>query len=96
MTNVKSIEEIKILLGRVEPIIGRPTFATIQRMEKQLIAGARKIEYRVSKYGFTSDIMDEAPYGLLSVSSWPIQEDPGPHLKLDNTTRTDTKTRIEE
>ena len=83
-------------MGRVEPIIGRPKFATIQRMEKQLITGARKIEYRACKYSYAGDIMDDAPYGLLSVTPWPIPTDPGSYLKLDDTERTDTEVRIEE
>ena len=89
MTSVKSIDEIKTLLGNIDPLKGRPTFATIRRLEKQLIKGARKIEYRAYKYGFAGDIMDDAPYGLLSVTPWPILTDPGSYLKLDDTERTD-------
>ena len=96
MTTVKSIEEIKNLMGRIDPIQGRPTFTTIRHLEKQLIAGAKRIQYRACKYGHAGDIMEQDPYKLLSTVPWPEPTDPGAYLKLDGAITSEPLIRIEE
>jgi len=46
MMAVKSVDEIKNLMGRINLIQGRPTFTMIRHLEKQLIAGVKRIQYR--------------------------------------------------
>ena len=96
MTTVKSIEEIKNLMGRIDPIQGRPTFTTIRHLEKQLIAGAKRIQYRACKYGHAGDIMEKDAYKLLSTVPWPEPTDPGAYLKLDGAITSEPLIRIEE
>ena len=77
MTNNKSIKEIRALMGKIDPIGGRPTFMNTHELEKQLIAGEKKVEYRKCKYGYAGDIMESAPYSLLNTNPWPHPNDPG-------------------
>ena len=96
MTAVKSIEEIKILMGHIDPIQDRPNFTNLRNLETQLIKGAKKIEYRKCKYGYAGDIMDKAPYGLLLTLEWPVPDDPGAYLTLSGSEKTDAEVRIKE
>ena len=58
MTNSKSIEEIKTLIGRIDLIGGLPTFMNMHELEKQLIPGEKKVEYCKCKYGYAGGIME--------------------------------------
>ena len=83
-------------MGQIEPIQGRPTFTTIRHLEKKLIQEAKKIQYRVCKYGHAGDIMEKDPYKLLSTTEWPEPTDPGAYLKLDSAITSEPLIRIEE
>ena len=96
MTAVKSIEEIKTLMGKIDPILDRPNFTNLRHLKTQLINGAKMIEYRKCKYGYAGDIMGKDPYNLLSTNEWPVPDDPGAYLTLSGSEKTDAEIRIKE
>ena len=81
--NTKSIEEFRALMKRFDPIGGQPTFTNTRELKKQVIAGAKRIEYRKCKYRYAGDVMESALYSLLNTSPWPPPDNPGAYLQLD-------------
>ena len=58
MRKFVTVTKIIALMGDISKINIRPTFHTIQNMEKQLVAGARKIRYlKYGNKGMARDIL---------------------------------------
>ena len=66
MSKFVTVTKIIALMGDISKINIRPTFHTIQNMEKQLVAGARKMKYlKYENKGMVGHILTDEVFVLI-------------------------------
>ena len=92
-----SAENIRMTIGPIGKIQGRPSFSSLWHLRAQLIAGTKRIKnYDHPTNGHSGYIMSRQEYALLSTKEWTNAPDVGSFFEIPANSFTETEHRIGE